>query len=1197
MPAPPRQTFQIGWICALPIEAAAAKEMLDENFGILEFQDAADTNTYTSGRIGKHHVVIACLPGGQYGMTSATTVANNMLRTFSSSLRIGLMVGIGGGIPSAAHDIRLGDIVISYPQGTSGGVLQYDMGKVGVGGEFHRTGSLNSPPRSLLTALSSMRANELTDDPLYPEYIRRATKRTTRTRRSFARPDIYHDRLFKPHYEHPAAANSCDACLLEWEETREKRESSDPQPHYGIIASGSSVIKNGNTREQLRLQTGALCFEMEAAGLMMDFPCIVIRGVCDYADSHKNKQWQGYAALAAASYTKELLGYIPKGHVSQEELVVDVCNELKEEIQGTNQRLDRAYDQQEQHFYEQKARVLTDRQQKCHQAFKIANYMEQKNINPTRAEGTCQWALQSPEYLRWWKSRCNDLLWVSADPGCGKSVLAKSIIDDHLQDSNSGITTCYFFFKDNAEQDHLAIALCSILHQLFIQQPSLLQHALPSWEKNGEKIRQDIEELWQIFLTASLAGGSCKIICILDALDECREVDQHRLIEKLSHFHSQRQSSAGNTWLKFFVTSRPYNDIQLGFRAITDAFPQLHLKGEEENDQIHEEIDLVVKMRVKDLAQAARLSPETQQRLEHQLLQMEHRTYLWLYLAIDDIRTTFTKSLWPSKQIIERIPSSVNAAYEKILSRVPTGEVTKVRRILQIIVAARRPLTIQEMAMALGIALQPKCRFAAQASAELEYFDEKLRQLCGLFVFIKNSKIYLIHQTAREFLIGESTETPHFAYSCKPSENEQLMARICLQYLLMEDLEDDGQKLLEYSAVHWPDHVRKMTMEEDQEVDDLLHDIYNTTGKVFSLWFPLFWKAMMPDDSPEHKVSPIHLAAINGHEKIVRRLLAEDDSEVNKADSMNSYPLMWASLSGYKNVVKRLLNHGADVNAHGGKRGNALQAACVRGHNKVVQVLLEHGADVNQQGGFYGNSLQAACHGGHDKIVQVLLEHGADVNQQGGFYGNALHAAYGGGHNKVVQVLLEHGADINQQGGFFGNTFQAACCGGHDKIVQVLLDHGADVNAQGGVYGNALQAACGGGHNKVVQVLLDHGADVNTQGGVYGNALQAACERGYDKIMQVLLDHGADVNAQGGMFPNALHAACDRGHDKIVRVLLDHGAEVNGQGGLFGNALQAACDSGHDKIVQMLLENEADANSQGSQYRKALHTSFDHWVL
>lgn len=321
MPPPARQKFQIGWICALPIEVAAAKEMLDENFGILDEQDSNDSNSYTLGRIGKHYVVIAGL--GQYGTTSATTVAINMTRTFSQSLRIGLMVGIAAGIPSPKHDIRLGDIIVSYPDGTCGGVIQYDMGKM-VKGKLTQTGSLKSPPRSLLTALTNLQAAALTDNPKYPIYIEKATSRNERTRKSFARPDISTDRLFKVHHEHPDTARTCEGCLKDWEENRNPRGEIDPQIHYGIIASGNMVMKHAETRERLRQETGALCFEMEAAGLMMDFPCIVVRGICDYADSHKSNEWQGYAALAAASYAKELLSYVPAGHVSQEKLVIEM---------------------------------------------------------------------------------------------------------------------------------------------------------------------------------------------------------------------------------------------------------------------------------------------------------------------------------------------------------------------------------------------------------------------------------------------------------------------------------------------------------------------------------------------------------------------------------------------------------------------------------------------------------------------------------------------------------------------------------------------------------------------------------------------------------------------------------------------------------------------------------------------------------
>ncbi|KAE8142341.1 purine and uridine phosphorylase [Aspergillus pseudotamarii] len=916
MSCPPPEEFQIGWICALPVEAAAAKEMLDENFGILDEQDTTDPNIYTLGRIGKHNIVIACLPAGQYGNTAATTVANHMVRTFSKSLRIGLMVGVGGGIPSATCDIRLGDIVISCPTGTCGGVLQYDMGKVGSDGKFTRVGSLNSPPRSLLAAVSMMRTAELTDDPHYPEYLRKAIGRTRKTQKTFAKPNQHSDRLFQIRYDHPATADNCDVCLREWEETRSEREDNEPQTHYGIIASGNSVIKHGRTREQLRTQTGALCFEMEAAGLMLDFPCIVIRGICDYSDSHKNKQWQGYAALAAASYTKELLGYIPKGQVSQEGLATDVCRSLEDlnrAIKSTNDRLDKAYDQRERYHTEHTARVLTEQQKRCHQVFKISNYEQHKNINPDRVPGTCQWALQNPSYLGWWNSCGNDLLWISADPGCGKSVLSKSLIDNDIQACGSEVSVCYFFFKDNDEQNNLATALCAILHQLFSQYPSLLRHAVPCWEKNGERLQQEPDQLWRILLAATSDPTSPKTICVLDALDECRPVDQKRLIQRLTDFYNQATlPTTRENWLKFLVTSRPYDDIQNNFKPITDLFPHIRLQGEQENKQIHGEIDLVVKTKVKELAETSGLPADVEQRIADQLLQMQHRTYLWLYLAIDDIRNTFQNSLRPADVSIVLVPESVYTAYEKILSRVPSGQKDIAKKILRIIVGARRPLTIEEMSMALGVAANPELGTAAAARLEPTRLSNRIRKLCGLFVFINNSKIYLIHQTAREFLIGRDIiHKPISEYSFELPDADKEMSQICIRYLQMDDLEDRQQLesniqcFLSYSAVYWADHVRGMSSSQQQEMVNLVHGLYSTTTSRHELWFSIFWKTIMPLHEKD-RMNAVHLAAFNGHSLVLKMILATEENIIDAKDSSGATGLicqhsgwtLWKCLTG-----------------------------------------------------------------------------------------------------------------------------------------------------------------------------------------------------------------------------------------------------------------------------------------------------------
>ena len=149
--------YTVEWVRALPIKLAAAQEMLDEEHPDLQ-RDRDDTNLYTLGRIGEHDVVTACLSAGQTGTNSAASVAVQMKSKFVS-IQFGLMVGIGGGVPSVESELQLGDVVISQPDMQHGGVVQYDLGKTGAGGYFTRTGSLNTPPILLLNALSKLQSN------------------------------------------------------------------------------------------------------------------------------------------------------------------------------------------------------------------------------------------------------------------------------------------------------------------------------------------------------------------------------------------------------------------------------------------------------------------------------------------------------------------------------------------------------------------------------------------------------------------------------------------------------------------------------------------------------------------------------------------------------------------------------------------------------------------------------------------------------------------------------------------------------------------------------------------------------------------------------------------------------------------------------------------------------------------------------
>ncbi|KAI9714257.1 MAG: hypothetical protein M1820_000216 [Bogoriella megaspora] len=317
-----RQDYTVGWVCAIPIELAAAQQMLDEQHEDLA-QDENDNTVYSLGRIGQHNVVLACLPDGQIGTGSAAATAMQMVSTFRA-IRFGLMVGIGGGVPTEKNDIRLGDIVVSRPTNNYGGVIQYDFGK-SIPSGYEQTGSLNSPPQLLLSAVSKLRAKHSQSESKIPHYLLKIGRLP-----EFTRNHAGDDVLFEKDYPHDGG-DTCESCSNAKTIKREARPDDFPRVHYGTIASGNTVIKNGMVRDGISSKfKGILCFEMEAAGLMNAFPCLIIRGVADYADSHKNKKWQAYAAGAAAAYAKDLLLVIPVTEVVESKKGAEVLSDSLE---------------------------------------------------------------------------------------------------------------------------------------------------------------------------------------------------------------------------------------------------------------------------------------------------------------------------------------------------------------------------------------------------------------------------------------------------------------------------------------------------------------------------------------------------------------------------------------------------------------------------------------------------------------------------------------------------------------------------------------------------------------------------------------------------------------------------------------------------------------------------------------------------
>lgn len=298
--------YGVSIVCLLEVETWAVRHMLDEEHAQLP-RKKRDFNRYIFGRMSGHNVVIGYLPRGSHSLGTAATVAREMERTFpQATLR--LLVGIGAGVPSAMNDVRLGDVVVSMPSEVHGGVVQYDLGKhttVGFGGK----GLLAPPPASWRNCLAEMQSSHRVQGNQISTFLDEMTAKFP-TLVTYRRPASESDVLFLPTNRHVWDEVTCQKCDRRQVVQRVSRAEDTPRILYGLIASINQVVKDAERRDEIARPMGALCLEMEAAGLMVDFCCIVIRGIVDYADSHRNDAWLMYGAAVAAGCVKELLTYI-----------------------------------------------------------------------------------------------------------------------------------------------------------------------------------------------------------------------------------------------------------------------------------------------------------------------------------------------------------------------------------------------------------------------------------------------------------------------------------------------------------------------------------------------------------------------------------------------------------------------------------------------------------------------------------------------------------------------------------------------------------------------------------------------------------------------------------------------------------------------------------------------------------------------
>lgn len=428
--------------------------------------------------------------------------------------------------------------------------------------------------------------------------------------------------------------------------------------------------------------------------------------------------------------------------------------------------------------------------------FNTTSYTSYMNANNLHVKDTCQWFCTHARFQNWLTSETDRLLLVSADPGCGKSVLAYHLINSVIPARRPEATICYFFFKDNSEQRDLSNAYSAVLHRLFMGNGKLANQCKSTIERAGSSLTKRPDFLWSIFTTAVQSRNAGPVICILDALDECDPQGLQILIDNLRSLYTS-QSHKDALDVRFLLTTRGHPRIMDTFRSLSQLYVWPVGQDLKESSAIQQEINIVIDYRLRRLATLKGFDKMQEDRLRYMLHHRggDQRTYIWVRLIFEVLEAAYPSNNDEWDDLIKTLPSSVPAAYAKLLGKVHRNQQKRVLTLLNLILAAYRPLSLQEM----NIAINVRDRQGVYSTDDLnmvsnEAFRNWMLDTCGFFVTVYDNKVFLIHQTAKEFLLEAFEESQEITYSRNSvmfaktdlESAHAVMAESCISYLSLK---------------------------------------------------------------------------------------------------------------------------------------------------------------------------------------------------------------------------------------------------------------------------------------------------------------------------------------------------------------------------------------------------------------------------
>ncbi|EPS43367.1 hypothetical protein H072_2627 [Dactylellina haptotyla CBS 200.50] len=1122
------EEITVAIFCALSCESVAVRYSLDKEFQCNP-KSGRQKYVYSFGQIGEHKVVVA--RPTQIGKVNAAQISATVSLQFPS-VRFALMIGIGAGIP-LKRDIRLGDVVVSIPKEDHPGVLEYDFGKAEKDG-FILKGSLNKPPSILLSA-----DGQLEDDERMNKKTMRRILRTITEKPGYGRPSNV-DILFDSVFHHVKKGEDCSECEASSERKDVQRVprqwgGGHPVVHRGLILSGSLVIKNSEDRDILRRgHEDAICYEMEAAGIMDEIPCLVIRGISDYADTHKQDMWQCYAAATAASYGKAILCKINGGELEETITIRENLLKIEQKIDAANESV-AGLRNAVQYTSEVMQGVALSQQAVRHK--EILEWLSPGNVSSrhstvitAREAGTGDWFLYLKEFSNWSKysGSSSGILWCNGIPGAGKSTIS-SVVIEHLEEVRRKDTTlqtavAYFYFDFSNKTIDIRNFTRNLLKQLAFHSPQIPQGLVELFESyyasgKTELENQRIEDL----LIETISKFKTTYI-VVDALDEC---DPEQRFYVLQIF--QKLASAG---AKVFATSRPHpEDIN---EALNEA-RKIELSADA--DDIKKYINAEIARHQRSAPRARQIHSELRSHIVESLTRKSNGMFLLPKLQLKFLlkQASLHRIEIALEKILQTSTSKdfhpIDGTFDLMFDSIDEWNKDIAHKALSWLATVKKPLQVQDLLAALVV--EPG---VFEKPLSYQVLESTVLDICAGFIVVNQTSgiAELAHETIQEYLLRVHVNHAKALAS---------LTSACLGYLSFKQFADvefwnslgDSAALwlkgvtnipfYLYSVQNWEAQIADC--DQDAIENDLVAFLkrrrsllsYCLARKlVFRSWPTLdFFYRIGTDESP------LHVAARVGHLNCIKYFIAEG-GDIDIKHNGNQTPIWEAVSFGRSRAVKLLIESGSSPRTPGIAENRLMNVAAALGYSEIVKYLLEvSGETVNLQNTQGLTPLHESAYRGHEKIVHMLLSAGANWRLQTKRSKNTAFLALEYGWSDIFLIWLKEGINLEDplSEGICnsGTALHVAALYNHEGIVREIISRiTADgVASLSDTAGNtALHNAIISGSLTIVKMLVEKGIDIRKKNGDGRTALELARDFRFVSIEKYLRDSVSKIQNING---------------------------------------------------------------------------------